>query len=465
MATRLAVAAVLLCFCAVSAAGCLTRTKVTSLPGFDGALPSRIETGYVTVDEENGAELFYYFIESEGDPGTDPVLLWLTGGDRCSVLSAIFFEIGPLKVVIEPYNGELPRLRYHPYTWTKVASILFVDSPVGAGFSYSRDPSGYDVGEVSASLQLVKLLREWFSEHPEFLSNPFYVGGDSGGGKIVPFIAQKISEDIEAGVRPTLNLKGYLVGNPVTGEKVDYDSRVPYSHGVGIISDQLYEMIMLNCEEEDYKNPSNVICQQALARFNSLLDEISKAYILGRECIYVSPIRYHETLDRKMLEKEHGVLKHPPAQPSIECGVYANYLSYFWANSNVTRNTLGIKKGTVNEWVRCHENDLPYAIDIKSSTKYHRSVTLKGYRALVYSGDHDAIIPFLGTQAWVRSLDYPIVDDWRAWHVDGQSAGFTIAYENNMTFTTVKGAGHTAPEYEPERCFAMFSRWISNVPL
>ncbi|XP_015698087.1 serine carboxypeptidase-like 7 isoform X2 [Oryza brachyantha] len=403
MATRLAVAAVLLCFCAVSAAGCLTRTKVTSLPGFDGALPSRIETGYVTVDEENGAELFYYFIESEGDPGTDPVLLWLTGGDRCSVLSAIFFEIGPLKVVIEPYNGELPRLRYHPYTWTKVASILFVDSPVGAGFSYSRDPSGYDVGEVSASLQLVKLLREWFSEHPEFLSNPFYVGGDSGGGKIVPFIAQKISEDIEAGVRPTLNLK--------------------------------------------------------------LLDEISKAYILGRECIYVSPIRYHETLDRKMLEKEHGVLKHPPAQPSIECGVYANYLSYFWANSNVTRNTLGIKKGTVNEWVRCHENDLPYAIDIKSSTKYHRSVTLKGYRALVYSGDHDAIIPFLGTQAWVRSLDYPIVDDWRAWHVDGQSAGFTIAYENNMTFTTVKGAGHTAPEYEPERCFAMFSRWISNVPL
>jgi serine carboxypeptidase-like clade 1 len=48
----------------------------------------------VTVDEENGAELFYYFIESEGDPGRDPVLLWLTGGDRCSALSALMFEIG-----------------------------------------------------------------------------------------------------------------------------------------------------------------------------------------------------------------------------------------------------------------------------------------------------------------------------------------------------------------------------------
>lgn len=49
---------------------------------------------YVTVDEVNGGELFYYLIESEGDLGSDPVLLWLTGGDRCSVLSALFFEIG-----------------------------------------------------------------------------------------------------------------------------------------------------------------------------------------------------------------------------------------------------------------------------------------------------------------------------------------------------------------------------------
>jgi serine carboxypeptidase-like clade 1 len=48
----------------------------------------------VTVDEENGAELFYYFIESESDPRRDPVIVWMTGGDRCSVLSALLFEIG-----------------------------------------------------------------------------------------------------------------------------------------------------------------------------------------------------------------------------------------------------------------------------------------------------------------------------------------------------------------------------------
>uniref|UniRef100_A0A453MTI4 Serine carboxypeptidase-like 19 n=1 Tax=Aegilops tauschii subsp. strangulata TaxID=200361 RepID=A0A453MTI4_AEGTS len=190
----------LLCFFSALARCCrflaaeAAPTLVTRLPGLDGALPFRLETGYVIVDEEKGSELFYYFIESEGDPRRDPVVLWLTGGDRCSVLRALLFEIGPLKIIGEPYNGTIPRLRYHPYSWTKVASILFVDSPVGAGFSFSRNPTGYHVGEVSSSLQLKKFLTKWSTEHPYYIANHFYIGGDSAGGKIVPFLAQKISE-------------------------------------------------------------------------------------------------------------------------------------------------------------------------------------------------------------------------------------------------------------------------------
>uniref|UniRef100_A0A453AD59 Serine carboxypeptidase-like 19 n=1 Tax=Aegilops tauschii subsp. strangulata TaxID=200361 RepID=A0A453AD59_AEGTS len=325
--------------------------------------------------------------------------------------------MGPLRFVIEPYDGAsgtVPRLHYHPYSWIKAASVLFVDSPVGAGFSFSRDPRGYGVGEVSSSLQLKTFLTKWFTEHPDFLSNHFYVGGDSYAGKIVPNVAQKISEDIEAGLKPTINLKGYLVGNPITGEAIDMDSRVPYLHGVGVISDQLYETIMEHCHGEPYDNPKNVICAQAMDRFKA---------------------------------------------------GYITYLAYVWANNNITRENLGIKAGSMGEWVRCHEKDLPFTHDIESSIKYHRNITSKGYRALVYSGDHDAVVPFLGTQSWVRSLNFPIMDEWRAWHLDGQSAGFTIAYTNNMTFATVKGGGHTAPSYQPERCLAMLRRWISNEPL
>jgi serine carboxypeptidase-like clade 1 len=101
-------------------------TLVDKLPGFDGTLPFRLETGYVclmhtifdiyvdrpigghsrappctlfvgryvTVDEENGAELFYYFIESEGDPLHDPLVLWLPGGSRCTVQQALLLQLG-----------------------------------------------------------------------------------------------------------------------------------------------------------------------------------------------------------------------------------------------------------------------------------------------------------------------------------------------------------------------------------
>jgi serine carboxypeptidase-like clade 1 len=49
---------------------------------------------YVTVDEENGAELFYYFIESEGDPRRDPLVLWLPGGGRCTAQQALLLQFG-----------------------------------------------------------------------------------------------------------------------------------------------------------------------------------------------------------------------------------------------------------------------------------------------------------------------------------------------------------------------------------
>ncbi|KAK1275148.1 Serine carboxypeptidase-like 17 [Acorus gramineus] len=121
-----------------------------------------------------------------------------------------------------------------------------------------------------------------------------------------------------------------------------------------------------------------------------------------------------------------------------------------------------VMQGTVDEWIRCYD-DIPYAKDIPSSLPYHVSLTNRGYRALVYSGDHDLVVPHVGTQEWIKTLNFSIVDDWRPWSVDGQVAGFTRSYANNFTFTL--GGGHTSSEYRPKECYNMFKRWIDHKPL
>lgn len=66
--------------------GAIDADKVTSLPGFDGTLPSTHYSGLIPVGTLSGVpgHLHYWFIESESDPANDPVVLWLNGG--CSLL-------------------------------------------------------------------------------------------------------------------------------------------------------------------------------------------------------------------------------------------------------------------------------------------------------------------------------------------------------------------------------------------
>ncbi|KAK3149459.1 hypothetical protein QOZ80_3AG0217660 [Eleusine coracana subsp. coracana] len=252
--------------------------------------------------------------------------------------------------------------------------------------------------------------------------------------------------------------KGYLVGNPITGDDIDKNSRIPAAHSFGVISDQLYEAVTKNCEG-DYVSPRNRLCANLLQTSDDLISEVSIDNVLDKVC-------QNDALKRKSLLEESFGLSGTPNEPPFGCYKYTRYLSYFWANNNATKAALGIKEGTLTEWTTCKRYaGLPYSYDLRNSMQYHFNLTTRGYRVLVYSGDHDLTVPFCGTQAWIRSFNFPITDDWRAWHLQGQAAGFTITYVNNLTYATVKGGRHIAPENRPEECFAMASRWLDNKPL
>lgn len=447
----------------------VSHTKVEFLPGFQGPLPFEFETGYIGVDETEDVQLFYYFVKSQRNAKEDPLVLWLTGGPGCSSLSGLIYEIGPIYFEVVEYNGSLPTLVLNPHSWTQVASIIFVDSPVGTGFSYARTAVAALSGDFIQVKQADQFLRKWLTDHPEFLSNPVYVGGDSYSGLPIPPLVQLISDGNEDGSKPLINLKGYILGNAATDYSIDDNSKVPFAHGMGLISDELYESLKRSCRGEyTLVDPSNADCLQLMQEFDKCTSGLDAAHILEPLCAFVSPkpmeISFHKRRSLILNDNSGDLVDPDPSLPTIGCRTYGYLLSKYWVNDKNVQKALGIREGTIGEWTRCSYG-ISYTREISSTIKYHLYLGKKGYRSLVYSGDHDMLVPFVGTQAWIKSLNFSIVDDWRPWLLEGQVAGYTRTYSNQMTYATVKGGGHTAPEYRPAECFSMFKRWINQEPL
>ncbi|KAF8689257.1 hypothetical protein HU200_042048 [Digitaria exilis] len=445
------------------------RNVITHIKGFEGPLPFHLETGYVEVDEEHGARLFYYFIESERNPAEDPLILWITGGPGCSALSGLLFEIGPLKFDVAGYTEGFPRLVYFEDSWTKVANVIFLDAPVGTGFSYSLEEAGLNVSLTGSGHQHHTFLRKWLADHPEFASNPLYIGGDSYSGYTVPVTALDIATHNDH--EPKLNLVGYLVGNAATDDRYDTGGKVPFMHGMGLISDELYEDARAGCGGDFYApaDPTNARCAGAMMAINMVTFAVNPVHILEPFCgaaVRAVPSIFHGYGGgrRSMLVRDDvdhpGFLAKERLNMDVECRDNGYRLSYIWADDPEVRETLGIHEGSIGSWSRCTML-IHFRHDLTTVIPHHVNLTKAGYRALVYNGDHDMDMTYVGTQEWIRSIGYPIVGDWRPWFANRQVAGFTRTYAHNLTFATVKGGGHTAPEYRPKECQAMLDRWTS----
>jgi len=134
-------------------------------------------------------------------------------------------------------------------------------------------------------------------------------------------------------------------------------------------------------------------------------------------------------------------------------------------NSEDARESINAKPEYISgKWLRC--KDLEYKRHgFTNVIPYYKNVTSKGYRAFIYSGDHDMAFPFRGTEAWIKSLGYDIVEKWRPWFFGDQIAGYTRTYDHNLMYATFKGAGHTVPEYKPREALAAYTRWLDGEPL
>ena len=207
---------------ACATAAC-AAAAVESLPGWHGPLPSRHYSGYVDVSAEPGTTpgrfLHYWLVEAEDvDPATAPLVLWLNGGPGCSSMEGLMSEVGPLFLD----KADPTTLRRNPHTWARTANVLFLESPIGVGFSYTEEGtfgSGVHVNDTATAVDAEVFLRRFLTApalFPELRPNPLHIAGESYAGIYIPTLADEIVRGNDAGATP-LNLRGLLIGNGCTG--------------------------------------------------------------------------------------------------------------------------------------------------------------------------------------------------------------------------------------------------------
>ena len=117
------------------------------------------------------------------------------------------------------------------------------------------------------------------------------------------------------------------------------------------------------------------------------------------------------------------------------------------------------------EWELCSlEVSQRYARSYKGSIWTYPTILSSGIRILIFSGDTDMAVPFNGNQAWIKNLKLEVEKSWRQWRAyddPDNVSGYVIDYKG-LTFATIKGTGHMAPQWKPKEAYYMFTKFLNN---
>ncbi|MFS8012546.1 putative carboxypeptidase D [Helianthus anomalus] len=421
------------------------KDKIDQLPGQPANVDFAQYSGYVTVNQTSGRALFYWLTESPAsrDPKSRPLLLWLNGGPGCSsVAYGAAEEIGPLHI-----NSDGKTLFTNPYSWNKLANLLFLESPAGVGYSYTNTTSDlYTFGDARTAEDSYAFLVNWFERFPQYKHRDFYIAGESYAGHYVPQLSQLIYRRNKGVKNPVINFKGFMVGNAVTDDYNDYVGTFEYWWTHGLISDSTYKSLQKSCEGSSSEHPP-IECIRALGAAEMEQGRIDPY------SIYTKPCGYTSTLKRRGRYPWMRGAYDPCTEnyanqyfnlPEVQKAFHANItkLSYPWK--------------TCSDIVGGYWTDSPL-----SMLPIYKELIAAGLRVWVFSGDTDSVVPLTATRYSIDALNLSTIANWYPWYDNGKVAGWSQIYKG-LTFVTVTGAGHEVPLHRPRQAFILFRSFLEN---
>ncbi|KDP43595.1 hypothetical protein JCGZ_16882 [Jatropha curcas] len=382
------------------------KDRIKRLPGQPQVKFSQYG-GYVTVDKLAGKALYYYFAEAqESSKNSLPLLLWLNGGPGCSSLAyGLMQELGPFRVYSD---GKTLYKNKNRFSWNNVANVPFLESPVGVGFSYSNRTSDYEnSGDRYTATENYLILVNWLQRFPEYKGRDFYISGESYAGHYVPQLAHTILYYNKKANKTIINLKGIAyINHPSKECRAATEKADKYSQAVDI-----YNIYAPLCFDE------NITAHPKKASLDNF-DPCSDYYV-------------------------HAYFNRADVQEALHANV--TKLDHDWEPCS----------DIIDRWTDSPSTILPLLKEFMEN----------GVRILVYSGDTDGRVPVTSTQYSLAKLKLPIKTEWYPWYLNGEVGGYTEIYKGDLTFATVRGAGHEVPAFQPARALSLIHHFLLGKPL
>ncbi|CAL0330222.1 unnamed protein product [Lupinus luteus] len=447
--------------------GTYEADRVINLPGQPSTPSISHFSGYINVNKDHGRFLFYWFFQAQSQPSNKPLLLWLNGGPGCSSIGyGAVVEIGPLLI-----NKDGDGLHFNTFSWNQEANLLFVESPVGVGFSYTNTSSDLTILEDGfVAEDTYNFLVNWLERFPQFKSREFYIAGESYAGHYIPQLAELIFDRNKDrnNKYPFINIKGFIAGNPETEDYYDSKGLLEFAWSHAVISDQQYDKAKKVCDFK--KSEWSKECRQIMHEVYLDYSEIDIYNIYAPAC------RLNSTASMTIARDSNSYGPESLTKVGNDSRLgrvrifggydpcYAIYAEEYFNKKDIQSSLHANIEGrnTNVTWKVCSNSIFKsYNVSVFSVLPIYTKLIKGGLKIWVYSGDADGRVPVIGTRYWIETLGLPLKSTWHSWYHNNQVGGRIVEYEG-LTYVTVRGAGHLVPLNKPTEALSLIDSFLTG---
>ncbi|KAI4386493.1 hypothetical protein MLD38_004423 [Melastoma candidum] len=393
------------------------------------SLPTK--SGYLPVSPSSNSSIFFAFYEAQqpSDPlPLTPILIWLQGGPGCSSMLGNFLELGPWIVS--------PDLSLHPNpgSWNRLFGLLFLDNPIGVGFSVAASPEEIPRDQPSVAEHLFAAIKGFVGLDPSFRSRPIFVTGESYAGKYVPAIGYHIlRKNAESPAEDWLQLRGVAIGNGLTDPVTQVGTHASNAYFSGLINERQRRKLE-RIQSKAIELTRGGLWQNATKARLEVLDELQN--MTGLATLF--------DLERKKPYESRFVKE--------------------LLSDGEVREAMGATKGGGEFSVCSTRVGEALAEDVMKSAKGMVEYIVTKRKVLLYQGQRDLRDGVVATEAWVRGMEWEGREAFaraerKVWKAKGELAGYVQSW-GRLSHTVVLGAGHLVPADQPGNAQAMIEDWV-----